>query len=151
MPTDRSTPHARRLRLVPSTDIALLSRLYQELLEDESFDGLRTLDELRDGMASHLGAGEVAFLFMAEDRVVGYALIVVTKSLPYIHHFYICRDARRHGFGKEAFYVLLDTLKTDRIDLDVFVWNERGRAFWSSLGFVPRSIIMRYQADHDHG
>jgi RimJ/RimL family protein N-acetyltransferase len=135
---------------MPSTDIALLSRLYQELLEDESFDIPRTADELREGMAGHLSAGEAAFLFMAEDRVVGYALIIVKSSPPYIHHFYICRDARRYGYGKEAFYALLDTLNTDQIDLDVLVWNERGQAFWSSLGFQPRSMIMRYQAGNGH-
>lgn len=150
MPAGESTPSARRLRLVPSTDITLLAQLYQGLLEDESFDIPRTLDELRDRMAGHLDAGEAAFLFMEGGRVVGYALIVVKKSPPYIHHFYICRDARRQGYGKEAFYALLDTLNADQMDLDVLVWNERGQKFWSSLGFVPRSIIMRYQAKNDH-
>jgi ribosomal protein S18 acetylase RimI-like enzyme len=151
MLTGNNIPDAKRLRLIPSTDIVLLSRLYQELLEDESFDIPRTADELRDSMAGHLSAGETAFLFVADDEVVGYSLIKGKCSPPYIHHFFICRNARRHGYGKEAFYALLEALKTDCIDLDVLVWNERGQAFWSSLGFQPRSVIMRYQANNGHG
>jgi ribosomal protein S18 acetylase RimI-like enzyme len=150
MHSSGDTPGAKRLRLLPSTDIALLARLYQEMLEDESFDIPRTPDELRDGMAGHLSSGEAAFLFMDQDKVVGYTLVIVKSAPPYIHHFYICRDARRHGYGKEAFYALLDTLETDWMDLDVLVWNERGHAFWRSLGFQPRSMIMRYQANRDH-
>lgn len=139
-----------RVSLQPCNDIALLSRMYIELMEDEKFDAHRTATEMYDGMSAFLRAGEIAYTFHAEEHLVGYALVNVSRVPFYLHHFYICRDARRQGFGTEAFHALLQTLGTEAIDLDVFVWNERGKAFWTSLGFAPRSTIMRYRAGYDH-
>ena len=135
-----------RITLQPCTDIALLTRLYMELMEDEGHDVIRTEEEVYAGMEEVLRDGEAAYAFMAEGRVVGYALMIMKRTPPYLHHFYICRDARRNGYGTEAFHALLRTLQTDRIDLDVYVWNERGRGFWNSLGFKPRATIMRYES-----
>lgn len=137
-----------RVTVQPCGDVALLSRLYLELAEDEASDTRRTAAEAEEGMQDTLRSGDAAYVFMAEGRVVGYALVASARKPPYLRHFYICRDARRHGYGTEAFRALLRALGTDIIDLDVFVWNERGRAFWASLGFTPRATIMRYQADH---
>ena len=117
------TPYTQRLKLLPSTDIALLSRLYHEMLEDEEFDVPRTAQTARDRMSEYLHNGETAFLFMGEDKVVGYALIIISRTPFYIHHFYICRDARRQGYGKEAFNALLETLRTDKMALDVNIWT----------------------------
>jgi ribosomal protein S18 acetylase RimI-like enzyme len=50
---------------------------------------------------------------------------------------------RRKGLGTAAFNLLMSELNTNSIDLDVFCWNERGQAFWRSLGFKERCIIMR--------
>jgi ribosomal protein S18 acetylase RimI-like enzyme len=50
---------------------------------------------------------------------------------------------RGHFYGTTAFYKLLAELKTETIDLDVFVWNHRGQEFWKSLGFKERCFIMR--------
>jgi len=133
-----------RITFQPCNDISLLSKLYNELSEDEANDARTTGKEMRERMAAFLHSGEVAYSFHAEDRVIGYALVNIRRTPFYLHHFYICRDARRQGFGTEAFRGLLQTLGTDTIDLDVFVWNERGKAFWTSLGFTPRATIMRY-------
>ena len=61
----------------------------------------------------------------------------------YLRHFYISRTRRRKGFGSAAFYLLLETLGTQTMDLDVFVWNESGIGFWQSLGFESRAHLMR--------
>ncbi len=69
---------------------------------------------------------------------------MITDRTPlYLRHFYICRDQRRKGYGTAAFHALLRTLGTNTVDLDVYVWNERGKAFWTSLGFAPRALMMR--------
>lgn len=139
-----------RVDVKPCAEITLLARLYLELAEDEASDTRRTEAEAVQSMAEALRLGDAAYTFVAENRVVGYALVSSARKPPYLRHFYICRDARRHGYGTEAFHALLKTLGADTIDLDVFVWNERGNAFWKSLGFTPRATIMRYQAGHDH-
>lgn len=67
----------------------------------------------------------------------------------YLRHFFICRHCRREGWGRTAFHLLLRQLQTERIDIDVLVWNTRGRRFWESLGFGERFIRMRYDAARD--
>lgn len=138
-----------RVTLQPCTDTALLARLYLELMEDEAHDAHKTEEAVRADMEEILHSGKTAYTFIAENRVAGYALVAADRTPPYLCHFYICRDVRRRGYGTEAFHALLQMLGTDTIDLDVFVWNKRGRAFWTSLGFMPRATIMRYQA-HAH-
>ena len=39
--------------------------------------------------------------------------------------------------------MLLETLGTQTVDLDVFVWNESAIGFWQSLGFEQRAHLMR--------
>ena len=152
---EKREPHTHspsgRVTLKPCTDVALLSKLFNELSEDEANDARRTEKEMprRYGRAL-LRSGEVAYSFREEGRIIGYALVNVSRDPFYLHHFYICRDARRQGFGTEAFQALLQMLGTEVIDLDVFVWNERGKAFWASLGFMPRATIMRYRTGHDY-
>lgn len=134
------------LRIEPSGDIALLSRLFLELAEDERSDVHRTQQQAYDDIVLLLSSGKKAFVFMSSLNVAGYALVDTNRKTPYLHHFYICRSERRKGYGTVAFNLLLEALNTRDIDLDVFVWNERGKAFWESLGFKPRAMIMRYQS-----
>lgn len=139
-----------RVTIQPCADISLLARLYLELAEDEASDTRRTPDEAEEGLREALRSGDAAYAFIAEGSVVGYALVAPVRKPPYLRHFYICRNARREGYGTEAFHALLRTLGANTLDLDVFVWNERGKAFWASLGFAPRATIMRYNANaHD--
>ena len=133
------------LGIEPCNDITLLSRLFKELAEDEPADVLRTEEKAREEMEDFLARGETAYIFTADGEVAGYALVVLGRKPPYLHQFYICRSERRKGYGTIAFKLLLETLKINEMDLDVYVWNERGRAFWDSLGFKPRAVIMRYR------
>jgi len=139
-----------RIALQSCDDVALLAKLCAELTEDEANDTQPAIAEVHDNIAALLRSDEVAYTFHAEGQVVGFAMVNVCRRPFYLHYFYICRDARRHKYGTEAFHALLKTLGTDTIDLDVFVWNERGKGFWKSLGFTPRATIMRYQAGHDY-
>lgn len=137
------------LRLVPSTDINLLSKLYKELMEDERSDAALTDTQISEAMAGFLDNDEKAYVAFDNGQIVGYALVILSRTPFYLHHFYICRDHRRKGYGTAFFSLLLKELQTTRMDLDVLVWNTRGQAFWKSLGFKPRCIIMRYNNDND--
>jgi ribosomal protein S18 acetylase RimI-like enzyme len=125
-------------------DVPELSRLNRMLIEDEQADNLMTIPQLEQRMAGFLSADYDAFFFAAEGNRVGYALVDQTKTPPYLRHFFICRDCRRMGYGREAFFALLNHLRISEIDLDVYTWNHRGLAFWESLGFSKRCINMRF-------
>ncbi len=135
-----------KLKIERCSDEELLSRLFRELAQDERSDVKRTEAEYREEMARLLGRGELAYIFSMEGAVAGYALVDPCRKPYYLHHFYICRGQRLKGYGKAAFRLLLDTLNIGEVDLDVYDWNERGKAFWSSLGFKPRAVIMRYSS-----
>lgn len=126
------------------TDLELLCRFFKELAEDERSDVKRTDVEYREEMTKLLGRGELAYVFSVDGDLVGYALVDPCRKPYYLHHFYTCRGKRLKGYGKAAFRLLIDELKISDIDLDVYAWNERGKAFWNSLGFKPRAVIMRY-------
>jgi RimJ/RimL family protein N-acetyltransferase len=138
------------IQVIPCADAVLLTEMFLELMTDEQSDSPGTPAQAALCMKEYLARGDRAYTFQAQGVVAGYALVIADRTPLYLRHFYICRDARRRGYGTAAFYALLEALNTETIDLDVFVWNERGKAFWSSLGFAPRATIMRYQAGHDH-
>ena len=129
---------------VPCEDALLLTEMFLELMADEHADTSATQEQAKQRMEEYLSHSDRAFTFRVHGEVVGYALVIYDRTPLYLRHFYICRNARRMGYGTAAFHALLKTLGTDTIDLDVFVWNERGKAFWTSLGFAPRALMMRY-------
>lgn len=131
------------LMIRPCRDAALLAHMFKELAEDENTDTPRTDAQYRQCMEDFLESGESAYVFSAGDAVVGYALVTPGREPYYLRHFYIARSERRKGYGRGAFDLLLRSLGVDTIDLDVFVWNTRGIAFWTSLGFEPRCHMMR--------
>ncbi len=136
-----------KLEISPCTDTALLSMLCREMMEDEPSDAIPADEEIKRRMEAFLAAGDIAYLFTAGGQTAGYALVIAQRSPVYLRHFYISRAHRRKGYGTQAFRLLLQTLGVREMDLDVFVWNARGQAFWQSLGFEPRATIMRYSAD----
>ncbi len=142
------TARGESLKIEPCRDTAMLASLFQELVEDEPADVLRTEETALKEMEALLARGEKAYIFTAGSETAGYALVIEDRKPPYLHQFYTCRNERRKGYGTAAFALLLETLNINEMDLDVYVWNERGRAFWESLGFKPRAIIMRYSHDN---
>lgn len=134
-----------KLEISPCTDTALLSVLCREMMEDEPSDAIPANEEICRRMEAFLAAGDIAYLFTTGGQTAGYALVIAQRSPVYLRHFYISRTHRRKGYGTQAFQLLLQTLGAREMDLDVFVWNARGQAFWQSLGFEPRATIMRFR------
>ncbi|MDR1688244.1 MAG: GNAT family N-acetyltransferase [Clostridiales bacterium] len=81
-----------------------------------------------------LGYG-LLYLFFVSEKVIGYALCNTAKTPVYLRQFFICRNERRKGYGKQFFLLLLDRLAIREIDVDVYSWNDIGALFWESLGF----------------
>lgn len=134
-----------KLEKCSSDQLDSLAAMNLQLIEDENADNPMDLAQLRERMEAFLESEYRAYLFVAAEEAVGYALIRMTASPYYLRHFFVCREHRRKHFGEAAFHAILQELDTDTMDLDVFVWNSRGLDFWKSLGFQERCSIMRFQ------
>ena len=135
------------IRVCTAGDVSLLAQLNRQLIEDERSDNAMTLPELEARMRWFLETEYTAYFFYEEGQVVGYALVRHTAQPLYLRQFFIVREHRRKHYGKQAVALLLKTLNTQKIDIEVYTWNERGIRFWESCGFRPRSLYMRYEQE----
>jgi predicted acetyltransferase len=126
-------------------DILALSKMNQMLIEDEIAETKLSFEQLNDRMAGFIQSEYTAFMFSADNKIVGYALCNILRTPIYLRQFFICREERRKGYGKQAFHALRNRLNCEEIDIDVYVWNQTGVAFWESLGFTKRCYNMRYK------
>ena len=124
-------------------DIPQLAMLNKQLIEDEKSDNPMSVKELEERMLGFLDSEYEAFFFVAEEAIVGYALVKNTCTPLYLRQFFISRDYRKRHYGTEAFHALLKHLGVDMLDIEVLPWNERGMRFWESLGFREISRYMR--------
>ena len=136
-----------------TNDIPLLAAMNKCLIEDEQSTNQMNLAELEKRMEGFLSTEYTAYFFVddkseSSDKIVGYALVRNTASPLYLRQFYIKRECRRKHFGSQVFKLLMDYLKTETIDIDVLPWNERGMAFWKSIGFTETCVSMRYSSSH---
>ena len=125
-------------------DAEKLAELNKHLIKDEKSDNKMSLCELQDRMKSFLETDYCAYFFMEDNSIIGYALVNICAEPLYLRQFFIARNFRRNHKGRRAFELLLDELKTDKIDLEVLSWNEVGLKFWQSCGFAERSRYMRF-------
>ena len=133
------------IRECGAESVSLLAAMNQRLIEDEKADTKLSMPQLETRMLGFLNGGYKAYMFYRDGAAAGYALCDFSKSPPYLRHFYIERRERRKGLGTRAFHALLARLGINEIDLDAFVWNKAGVAFWESLGFEKRCYYMRYR------
>lgn len=125
-------------------DCPFLSLMNKQLIEDEKSDNPMTIPQLEQRMQGFLGGEYEAYYLKDQDTVLGYALVKTSSSPKYLRQFFIRPEYRRKGFGTLFFHQLMDALKEEEIDIEVFTWNQHAKMFWESLGFLPRSIYMRY-------
>ena len=131
------------VRKCSSYDLTLLAEYNKRLSEDEKSDNPMDPAQLRVRMKRFLETDYAAYLFESDGIAIGYALVKTSASPLYLRQFYIDRPYRRQHFGLQAFRLLLETLNTDSIDVEVLVWNTPALAFWKKMGFEERSLNMR--------
>ncbi|MCL1964733.1 MAG: GNAT family N-acetyltransferase [Firmicutes bacterium] len=134
------------LRPAALADAEALAAMNKQLIEDEQHDNPMTMPQLKERMEGFLSGDYIALLCADEkDNTLGYALVHKAAQPAYLRQFFICREQRRKGVGRQFFWGLLEYLRTDTIDVEVMAWNEAGKAFWESLRCRPRSIYLRYE------
>ncbi|HIF94882.1 MAG TPA: GNAT family N-acetyltransferase [Myxococcales bacterium] len=134
-----------KLRFAESKDIALLSQLNHELIEDERAPNPMSIDELNQRMTTWLEGDYRAVIFELESSDVAYALYREEKDGLYLRQFYVVRDRRRQGIGQTAIELFREQVvgSGQTLTLEVFSHNETGIVFWRALGFQEHSIAFR--------
>ena len=133
------------IRVCTEDDVPVLAEMNQGLIEEEKAETALTLPQLQERMRGFIRAQYTAFLFSEGDDVLGYALCDTLRRPAYLRQFFIQRTARRKGYGKQAFELLLAHLGIREIDVEVYAWNEAGLAFWRAMGFETRCYSLRYK------
>lgn len=135
-------------RYAKGADIKLLAELNSQLVQDEGHPSAFTLEQLEDLWRGWLREDYQAVLFEREDSVVAYALFRPDECGIYLRQFFVRRERRRQGVGRQAMQLLLETVwPTDaRVTADVLLHNDPARKFWKSLGFEDYAISLAYRA-----
>lgn len=134
-------------RQATERDLAALARMNQQLIQDEGSRNRMTLGALELRLRGWLQSTYVAVLFsLPGTPPVAYAIYRDEPGGIYLRQFFVDRHYRRQGVGRQAMHLLLHEIwaPEERIVLDVLAHNERGRAFWQSLGFQEYAITMEW-------
>lgn len=126
-------------------DVPLLAKMNQLFIEDEEQETNLSLPHLEERLRGYFRSEYLAFFFCVDEKIVGYALCSKTRTPMYLRQFFINRDERRKGYGKQAFKLLISHLGVTEKDVDVYAWNDSAVRFWRSLGFEKQRYNMNYQ------
>jgi GNAT superfamily N-acetyltransferase len=145
------------LRRATTNDVSLLAQMNKRLIEDEGSTNPMSLPQLESRLRLWLTAEWRGELFLHDEAVVGYAIYRLQRSdfdnreTVYIRHYFIERDYRRLGYGREG----LNRLREERfpknvtVYLEVLTHNTRGREFWQAMGFEEYSVTMRLEGESE--
>lgn len=133
-------------RLATPEDIPTLAQLNQQLVEDEQHvNRFQACAFFETRMRQFLEQEYKAVLFEDDGRIVAYALYTEAgerSDTIYLRQFFVCRDRRRQGIGREAMRLLKEEVwpKDRRLTVGVLWHNEAGRAFWKVVGYQEYAL-----------
>ena len=125
-------------RFAGSADLPLLAAWNEQLIEDERADTRLDRPGLEARMRGWLAAGSRAVIFELDGHGVGYALFRPDEPGIQLRHFFIARERRRRGLGRQAVVLLRERVlpRECRVSLQVLNHNAVGLAFWRAVGFI---------------
>ena len=134
-------------RLATLDDVPVLAALNKQLAADEGHrNQSRPCVWFQERMRTFLSEeGYKAILFEDGDGVVAYALYLDDEKDSgriYLRQFFVLRDRRRKGIGREAMRLLMDEIwpKGRRLTVEVLWQNTAAMAFWKAVGFREYSL-----------
>jgi len=136
-------------RLATRNDAQLLGELNHQLIQDEGHRNGMTIPQLVDRMRAWLDTDYQASIFTDGTSVVAYALYWEEKDYLYLRQFFVRRDRRGSGVGRECVRILFSEVwpKDKRITVDVLCWNPAGIAFWRAMGFTDYCLNLEIYPD----
>jgi GNAT superfamily N-acetyltransferase len=130
-------------RYASDADLPLLAEWNHLLIRDEGHRNPMNLDQLAQRMDGWLRGEYQAVIFSAGDPVA-YALYKKDGQGIYLRQFFVHRDWRRRGVGRDA----VSTLRREiwpadhRLTVDVLCENSGAIAFWRSVGYRDYSLTL---------
>ncbi len=135
-----------RYRIATLDDVAMLSAMNRQLVEDEGHRNRSKSDAwFAARMRDFLNGEYEAVLFELEGKVVAYALYTKhrdDKDSIYLRQLFVDRARRRQGIGREAIRILREEIWPEdmRLTVDVLVDNHTARAFYVAMGYRECSL-----------
>jgi GNAT superfamily N-acetyltransferase len=131
-------------RLAGPSDLATLVAANERLLADEEHPKRYSEQQLRALWEAWLKEGFRAVLFEESGALVAYALYRLSDDGIYLKQFYVERDQRRSGAGREAFEYLRDEIWAPgiRVYVDSLWHNTAAIDFWREMGFREYSLTL---------
>jgi predicted acetyltransferase len=131
-------------RLATKRDCRLLAELNHQLIVDEGHRNQMTVPELEGRMKDWLDEAYEAVLFEVGGEVAAYALYRNQAGEIYLRHFFVVRNRRRQGIGRQAMALLRGQiwLKGQRLTVSVLTHNESGLKFWRAMGYRDYCLTM---------
>lgn len=131
-------------RTATEADVNLLAHLNHQLIQDEGHRNRMTIPELETRMRNWLQTEYQAIIFEHDDRPVAYALYRQDGDGIHLRQFFVDRQQRRQGLGRQALQLLLAEVwpLEARVTLEVLVNNRSGQEFWKALGFREYALTL---------
>ena len=135
-------------RTATLADIETLAELNHQLIADEGADNPRSVAQLAERMAEWLEGRYRAVLFEEGGAPVAYALYRDDGESIYLRQFFVTRERRRTGVGRDAIARLVNEVfpPGKRVVVEVLAKNARAMAFWHAMGFVDYFMTLERPA-----
>ncbi len=120
-------------------DCPALALMNRQLIDEGQQTNTMTVSELESRLRDWFQNGTyTGYSFKLNDEIIGYALVDLSEM--WVRHFFISREHRRKGYGKEAVGLLFEQLGVDKIGLSCMTDNVPGQAFWRSFNHEIFSV-----------
>jgi GNAT superfamily N-acetyltransferase len=131
-------------RAAQRRDCRLLAELNFQLIADEHHRNSMNVQDLERRMRSWLQEGYDAVLFERGGEVAAYALYRIEPDEIHLRHFFVARDLRHQGLGREAFNLLRDRIwpRAPRLTVSVLTHNDAALNFWRAMGYKDYCLAM---------
>lgn len=107
--------------------------------------GLNNIDDSPEGIGRYLRRNpNTCFVAEEEGRIVGVILAGHDGRRGHISHTAVDRAFQRRGIGRQLVEHVMAAMEQEgiiKVNLVVFSHNEKGNAFWKSLGFTVRTDL----------
>ena len=143
------------VRPATEADLPLLARMNKRLIEDEGSRNPMSIEQLTGRMRGWLSGDWEIRLFVDHAAPLGYAVYqprpdeyFPDRTVVYLRQFYIEREVRGRGWGKQALSTLVHEHfpPGSAVVIDVLASNPGGFAFWRRVGFDPYCTTMHLRS-----
>ena len=136
-------------RIATAADAALLAAMNRQLAEDEHHrNAARDLAWFESRMTEWLADNWVAAIFSDGPDPLAYALWRDQDDGIYLRQFFVQRDRRRRGLGRQALHILLREVwpRDRRLTVEALTANPAAVAFWQAAGFRAYALTLELPA-----